>query len=361
NSVTTIGSSAFANCGGLTSVTIPNSVTTIGGSAFANCGGLTSVTIPNSVTSIGSSAFANCGGLTSVTIPNSVTSIGSEAFSNCNGLTSVTIPESVTSIGEKAFRNCNGLTSITIPKSVSSIGESAFNNCSNLTKVEISDIAAWCSIIFEDVLANPLFNAHHLSLKGAEVTNLVIPNSVTSIGSNTFCSCDGLTSVTIPNSVTWIGYCAFDNCSGLTSVSIGDSVSEIGESAFVGCTNIMSFTSLNTTPPTVFNNEVFYCIPTDCPLFVPEASVDAYKAAAGWTYFTNVQGIKDGKVDTVGADAVKVTADSGDIRIAGAAGAVAEVYSLSGALLYRGTDATVALPRGMYIVKVAGKTTKIVL
>ena len=79
----------------------------IEGSAFTNCSGLTSVTIPNSVTSIGSSAFDGCSGLTSVTIPNSVTSIGEGAFSNCSGLTSVTIPNSVTRIKGSTFEDCN--------------------------------------------------------------------------------------------------------------------------------------------------------------------------------------------------------------------------------------------------------------
>ena len=122
-SVTSIGSSAFLLCSGLTSVTIPNSVTRIGERAFQGCSGLTSVTIPNSVTSIGHSAFQYCSGLTSVTIPNFVTSIGSEAFYNCSGLTSVTIPNSVTSIGNYAFSGCSGLKSVTIPNSVTSIGK----------------------------------------------------------------------------------------------------------------------------------------------------------------------------------------------------------------------------------------------
>ena len=79
-------------------------VTSIGSEAFRNCSGLTSVTIPNSVTSIEDYAFYGCSGLTSVTIPNSVTSIGGSAFEDCSGLTSVTIPNSVTSIGEGAFQ-----------------------------------------------------------------------------------------------------------------------------------------------------------------------------------------------------------------------------------------------------------------
>ena len=104
--VTSIGDSAFMDCSGLTSVTIPDSVTSIGDNAFDYCFGLTSVTVPDSVISIGDRAFFYCSGLTSVTIPNSVTSIGGGAFDGCSGLTNVTIPDSVTSIGDSAFEDC---------------------------------------------------------------------------------------------------------------------------------------------------------------------------------------------------------------------------------------------------------------
>ena len=134
-SVTSIGDSAFEDCTGLTSITIPNSVTSIGDWAFRDCEGLTSITIGNSVTSIGKYAFHHCTGLTSITIPNSVTSIGDGAFYYCTGLTSVTIPNSITSIGDGAFRGCTGLTSITIPNSVKNIGSFSFSDCVNLEKV----------------------------------------------------------------------------------------------------------------------------------------------------------------------------------------------------------------------------------
>jgi len=114
--VTTYATSSYNSYTGI--VTIPStvvnsgitySITSIGSQAFYNCFGLTSVTIPSSVTSIGSQAFSYCSDLTSITIPSSVTSIGSSAFSSCTGLTTVTIPSSVTSIGSYAFFNCSGL------------------------------------------------------------------------------------------------------------------------------------------------------------------------------------------------------------------------------------------------------------
>ena len=195
--------------------------------------------IGNSVTSIGEKAFRGWSGLTSVIIGNSVTSIGEKAFLNCSGLTSVTIPNSVTSIGKEAFSGCSRLISVTIPSSVTSIDDDAFYGCSGLISVHITDLAAWCNISNSD---NPLKYAHHLYLNGTEIKDLVIPNSVTSIGQYAFSGCSGLTSVTIPNSVTSIGEWAFYSCYGLTSVTIPNSVNNIGTFAFKGCSRLTSVT-----------------------------------------------------------------------------------------------------------------------
>ena len=189
---------------------------------------------------IGDSAFSGCSGLTNVTIPNSVKYIGRYAFSGCSGLTNVTIPNSVKYIGRYAFNGCSGLTSVTIGNSVTSIGKTAFSGCFELKSVYITDLEKWCNISFDSYESNPLYYAHSLYLNNKLVTDLVIPDSVTSIGNYAFQDCRRLTSITIPNSVTSIGNSAFSGCSGLTNITIPDSVTSIGDSAFSWCAKIVT-------------------------------------------------------------------------------------------------------------------------
>ena len=188
-----------------------------------------------------------------------ITTIGERAFCNRGSLTSVTIPDSVTTIGDSAFSNCDSLTSVTIPDSVTTIGGWAFGNCSSLTSVYISDISAWCNISFDDSYSNPLSNGCNLYLNNELVTDLTIPDSVTTIGFCAFYNCDSLTSVTIGDSVTTIGNSAFRDCYSLTRVTIGDSVTTIGSSAFEDCTSLTSVT-IGDSVTTIGNYAFNVCI-----------------------------------------------------------------------------------------------------
>ena len=212
--------------------------------------GIGMIVFNGNITEIGNYAFYNRSSLTSITIPNSVTSIGNKAFYGCNSLTSVTIPDGVTSIGESAFYGCSSLTSITIPDNVTSIGQEAFCHCSSLTSINI-------------------------------------PDSVKSIGQNAFSDCSSLTSITIPNSVTSIGKWAFTYCFSLTSINIPDSVKSIGQEAFSYCISLTSIYCKPITPPSLGWNTFSYTS-SSARIYVPTASVDAYKSATGWSDYTSM-------------------------------------------------------------------------
>ena len=263
---TSIGNAAFNGCSGVYAVTIPSTITSISSNAF-NGTSLIQVNLNSNaiasaqygswynlrsifgnniqgysfgpeVTAIGPCALYGCQFLESVTFNGNVTTFGYEAFENCTGLESMTIPNSVTTIGNGAFSGCTGLTEVTMGSGVTFVALYAFRYCENLTRVNVVDLAAWCAIDFDPWDANPLFYAHNLYYNNSLITDLVIPNSVTTIGTDAFCYCSSLTSVTIPNSVTTIGAGAFFGCTGLTSVTIGDGVTTVLGNAFNGCSSL---------------------------------------------------------------------------------------------------------------------------
>ncbi len=232
-SVRSIGDFAFSGCK-ITSIVIPETVTSIGDSAFSYCE-VTAIALPEGVKTIGASAFAGCK-FTSVVIPDTVISIGESAFSYCAALTSVTLGNSVETIGVKAFQNCGELTSISIPDTIISIGEYAFLNCAKLSYetyenakylgnannrylvlMEVTDT----SITSCTIHANTKIIADIAFYGCTALTNIDIPDGVTSIGNSAFAWCSSLESIVIPDSVTLIGGWAFGNCALLSTVYYG--------------------------------------------------------------------------------------------------------------------------------------------
>lgn len=204
------------------------------------------VNIGSGVTYIGQHAFDGLTALTEVTVPSTVKGIGFAAFAGCTGLQSATVNAKM--IGESAFIGCTALTSVTIGSGVTDIGISAFERCEALNRVNISDLTAWCNIYFGGILANPLGYAKHLYLNGSELTNIVIPGSVTKIGNYAFSNAESVTSVTISEGVQEVGEYAFYECRALETLNFpSSSLKKIGGFAFESCTKL----SFNSFPASI--------------------------------------------------------------------------------------------------------------
>ena len=172
----------------------------------------------------------------------------------------------VTMIGEQAFIDCENITEVNIPSTINSIGDRAFESCISLTSFNVSsENANFCS---ENGI---LFNK-------AKTTLLQYPPAKADTG------------YSIPDGVTKIGDGAFGDCDKLTVMTIPGSVATIGNKALIFCTGLTELFVHATTPPSVGTNAFSY-VEKDIPVYVPAASLDTYKAAAGWKDFNNLQAL----------------------------------------------------------------------
>ncbi len=278
--VTTIGGDAFSNCIRLTTLELPDGLTTIGEEAFWNCHSLTKIDIPSSVTEIGYSAFRHCDSLVSLVLPDGITNIEWATFTNCLDLVAITIPASVTSIEHHAFWFCDSLTDIYFGGTkeqwdaieiIEKWGKEGFSNPSTdedywdkLSSIEQAipddvtihygsttspDIAAplnkrWITVdgieggqIRFDYATGTIIDAED-DVKIAHIPRVINDVEVKAIGNYVFNR--RLTEVTIPDSVTSIGAKAFSYCSSLTEVTIPASVGDISINPVVNCKNLVA-------------------------------------------------------------------------------------------------------------------------
>ena len=301
--LTDTGQSTFSGCTSLSSITLPEQLSTIGWRAFSGCKNIKSICLSASINNIGVEAFRGCTSLEIITIPGNKISFGSMSFEYCNSLTKVitddieawmnmsfsyngnpltfahhlyvgdeevtnlVVPSSIEKIGYGTFEGCTGLKSVTIPSSVKMIDYAAFEGCTGLEKVIIDDLSAWCSMSWGsgDDPFSPLYYAHHLYLGENELTELVIPDGITSLGTYVFAGASGIVSVEIPESVT-----------------------RIGSEAFCGCNNLVSVTVRNGTP-IVFSDDTYaFTNRTNATLYVPYGCKAAYEAANYWKDFKEI-------------------------------------------------------------------------
>lgn len=256
--ITGIENSVFYGCSNLAIVMIPGSITNIGGGAFANCTNLTGVYFEGNAPSIDdSSVFTNSTNVTVYYVPgttgwaatfagrptapwlppaqlayatNTDDTITVTGYARSNGV--VVFPPMINgfpvkSIGDWAFY-LSSISNILIPGSVTNLGTGAFDACTNITSITIPD-----SIIG---LGTYVFSSC------SSLTNIVVPNSLASISGWAFMDCSKLAGVALPDSVTSIGVAAFQDCYALADFTIPGGVTNIGSSAFEWCTSLTNIT-----------------------------------------------------------------------------------------------------------------------
>ncbi len=345
---------AFQGCASLTLLSIPLSVKSIGYSAFENCSSLSKLDLQNNG-SIGNYAFSGCSSLSSLSIAASVESIGKYAFESNRSLASIDL-QNKGSIGKYAFSGCSSLASLTIQPSITSIGDYAFNDCNSLADVTIKDGMADNVLSLGSNGSNPLFASCPLDevyigrklsydsgskygyspfYRNTSLRSVEIADVETTIYDNEFYGCTNLQSVKTGDGVTSFGKYAFSGCAGIEEFVSGKSVETIGEEAFSDCTGLKQFYSYAAVPPTCGNQALDDINKWECTLFVPESSIESYKAASQWKDFFFI----------VNSESLGIDEEQGAM----------EVYDLNGV---RRGNSLVGLSPGLYIVRQNGKTKK---
>lgn len=257
----------------ITTLEIPTSVTSIGNNAFYGCSGLTTLNLPSNVTSIGDRAFGGCSNLTSVDLPSSITKMGDFVFFYCEKLSNVNLPSDITTISTGAFGGCSSLQNINLPSGVTTIGDNAFSDCSNLT-------------------------------------NVILPSAFTAIGNVAFSGCSNLANVTLSSNITSIGTYAFQNCINLKNLTISKDVTSIKDIAFNNSYDDLELESVyvaweNPIEAGSFFNRIKI---SNCTLYVPQGTKEAYANADVWKDFGNII-----EYDATGIDKVTNRSDVKEI------------------------------------------------
>ena len=272
-SVTSIGNNAFYGCSGLTTLNLPSNVTSIGDRAFGYCSNLTSVDLPSSITKMGDFVFFYCEKLSNVNLPSDITTISTGAFGGCSSLQNINLPSGVTTIGDNAFSDCSNLTNVTLPSALASIGDYAFSGCSNLT-------------------------------------NVILPSAFTAIGNVAFSGCSNLANVTLSSNITSIGTYAFQNCINLKNLTISKDVTSIKDIAFNNSYDDLELESVYVAWENPIEAGSFFdrINISNCTLYVPQGTKEAYANADVWKDFGNII-----EYDATGIDKVTNRSDVKEI------------------------------------------------
>lgn len=285
-------------------------VTEIGKNAFYGSK-ISSISLPNSIVKIDDRAFFSCEKLQSIEIPVGVKQIGIYTFAECVNISRIFIPKNVVSIGEGAFSGCSGLNSIIVADDNPQYDSR--NNCNAIVETQTNTIIAGCK---NSIIPNTIVSIGIQSFADCkELLSIQLPNSVTDIGECAFAG-SGLNYITIPSSVIFIRYAAFQNThlkaitipksvktiesvafsgnDSLTTIYLEDGVGLIYNNAFVSCKNLKDVYCYSEDVPLTKGDDIFGGFYQDATLHVPQKAIDNYKNMAAWSrQFKNIVSIED--------------------------------------------------------------------
>lgn len=307
-----IGSSAFAGCFSLESITIPsNAMFYAPNSCFSDCYNLKGLVLPTS-TPLSDYIVGGCRSLYYVSIPKMIGSVnvGQYAFNTCSSLKMLTIPEGITTIEESAISQCRNLHRIVIPNGITTIKSNALAgsplHISSLPS-SVTVMASILSLIETDQFTFPngitslptyLFNGN-TNLRSATfpqsitkiysgtfdstmLKNINIPEGITEIEGRAFYVCKALVAITLPSTLTTMQPYTFYDCRSLSGITIPTNVTSIGNYCFYDCYGLGEIRFEGATPPTIGGSSAFGDIPRDCKIYVPRGSLSAYTSATNY-------------------------------------------------------------------------------
>ena len=205
------------------------------------------------------------------------------AFRTLQSVEYITIPNTIRNvknpseykIGYYPFAQCYSLKSITLPSEVivPTSSTSLFDECSNIKNISIPASVALGAVSFYSSCRR-LVHPH-------------IPSGTTEIPNNCFYRDMSIIDIALPSGLATIGNNAFNTCQSIKEITIPASVTSIGNDAFRYNYGLLAYHFLSTTPPTLGNSTVFGGIHADCKIYVPSASVNAYKTATNWSAYSS--------------------------------------------------------------------------
>lgn len=256
----TLRDGMFDGCTWLETLNMPQGVTEIGKRTFGGCESL-DVELPPQLERIGEKAFYRSG-IKNAILPDTVRSIGSGAFEQTRSMVSATLPTTITAVPERMFY-ASYVERVSLPVGLQSIGKAAFFNCMHLTDLQLPEglitiegsAFSGCTVLKELTLPGSLKHVGEKVFGGSNIEIVHVEEGITELAPVMFADCP-LTQVDLPNTLTTIQDAAFYNCTKLKEITLPNSVTQLGEGVFQGCSSLSQVRlseNLKTLPTSTFD------------------------------------------------------------------------------------------------------------